>query len=30
VDVLQAASYLTQDAPYITLPHYVENSENTT
>lgn len=30
VDVLQAASYLTQDAPYITLPHYVENPENTT
>ncbi|MFB8791644.1 MAG: DUF3370 domain-containing protein [Potamolinea sp.] len=30
VDVLQAASYLTQDAPYITLPHYVENPDNTT
>ena len=30
VDVLQAATYLTQDAPYITLPHYVENPENTT
>jgi hypothetical protein len=30
VDVLQAASYLTQDAPYITLPYYVENPENTT
>lgn len=30
VDVLQAASYLTQDAPYITLPPYVENPENTT
>jgi hypothetical protein len=30
VDVLQAATYLTQDAPYITLPNYVENPENTT
>ena len=30
VDVLQAASYLTQDAPYITLPPYVDNPENTT
>jgi hypothetical protein len=29
VDVLQAATYLTQDAPYITLPPYVENAENT-
>lgn len=28
VDVLQAATYLTQDAPYITLPSYVENTEN--
>lgn len=28
VDVLQAATYLTQDAPYITLPPYVENAEN--
>lgn len=30
VDVLQAATYLTQDAPYITLPTYVENPENKT
>jgi hypothetical protein len=30
VDVLQAATYLTQDAPYITLPPYVDNPENTT
>jgi hypothetical protein len=30
VDVLQGATYLTQDAPYITLPNYVENPENTT
>jgi Protein of unknown function (DUF3370) len=29
VDVLQAASYLTQDSPYIKLPNYVENPENT-
>ncbi|HEY9611146.1 MAG TPA: DUF3370 domain-containing protein [Allocoleopsis sp.] len=29
VDVLQAATYLTQDAPYITLPTYQENPENT-
>lgn len=30
VDVVQAASYLTQDSPYIKLPHYVENPDNTT
>lgn len=29
VDVLQAATYLTQDAPYITLPPYLENPDNT-
>ncbi|MBD1937263.1 DUF3370 domain-containing protein [Microcoleus sp. FACHB-68] len=29
VNVLQAASYLTQDAPYIKLPTYVENPNNT-
>ena len=29
VDVLQAATYLTQEAPYITLPTYVENPQNT-
>ncbi|HEY9636591.1 MAG TPA: DUF3370 domain-containing protein [Coleofasciculaceae cyanobacterium] len=29
VDVLQAATYLTQEAPYITLPPYLENPENT-
>lgn len=29
VDVLQAATYLTQEAPYITLPPYVENPKNT-
>ncbi|HEY9851157.1 MAG TPA: DUF3370 domain-containing protein [Leptolyngbyaceae cyanobacterium] len=29
VDVLQAASYLTQDSPYIKLPNYVENPDNT-
>ncbi len=29
VDVLQAATYLTQDAPYITLPTYVDNPQNT-
>lgn len=29
VDVLQAATYLTADAPYIKLPPYVENPENT-
>lgn len=27
VDVLQAASYLMQDAPFVTLPSYVENSD---
>src|SRR4028119_1852645 len=30
LDVLQAATYLTQDAPYITLSPYVDNPENTT
>jgi len=29
VDVLQAATYLTQEAPYITLPPYIENPQNT-
>ena len=29
VEVLQAATYLTQDAPYITLPPYIDNPENT-
>jgi hypothetical protein len=29
VDVLQAATYLTQEAPYITLPTYLENPDNT-
>lgn len=29
IDVLQAASYLTQDSPYIKLPYYVENPDNT-
>ncbi|HEY9649678.1 MAG TPA: DUF3370 domain-containing protein, partial [Coleofasciculaceae cyanobacterium] len=29
VDVLQGATYLTQDAPYITLPPYRENPDNT-
>lgn len=29
VDVLQGATYLTQDAPYITLSPYIENPENT-
>ena len=29
VDILQAASYLTQDSPYIKLPYYVENPDNT-
>ncbi len=29
IDVLQAASYLTQDSPYIKLPNYVENPDNT-
>ncbi|AFZ15088.1 hypothetical protein Cri9333_4302 [Crinalium epipsammum PCC 9333] len=29
VNVLQAASYLTQDSTYIKLPYYVENSNNT-
>lgn len=29
VDVLQAATYLTQDSPYIKLPFYVENPDNT-
>lgn len=29
VDLLQAASYLTQDSPYIKLPNYVENPKNT-
>ncbi|HEY9692265.1 MAG TPA: DUF3370 domain-containing protein [Oculatellaceae cyanobacterium] len=29
VNVLQAASYLTQDSPYIKLPNYVENPNNT-
>src|ERR671933_1697961 len=29
VDVLQAATYLTQEAPYITLPTYQENPQNT-
>ncbi|MFB2916945.1 DUF3370 domain-containing protein [Aerosakkonema funiforme] len=28
VDVLQAATYLTQDSPYIKLPYYVENTDN--
>ncbi|GAB1540706.1 DUF3370 domain-containing protein [Scytonema sp. NUACC21] len=27
VEVLQAASYLMQDAPFVTLPSYVENSD---
>ncbi len=27
VDVLQAASYLMQDAPFVTLPPYVENND---
>ncbi len=29
VDVSQAATYLTQEAPYITLPPYIENPQNT-
>jgi hypothetical protein len=29
VNVLQAATYLTQEAPYITLPTYLENPDNT-
>jgi len=29
VDVLQAATYLTQEAPYIKLPTYVDNPNNT-
>lgn len=29
INVLQAASYLTQDAPYIKLANYVENPDNT-
>ncbi|MEW6492237.1 MAG: DUF3370 domain-containing protein [Cyanobacteriota bacterium] len=29
VDVSQAATYLTQEAPYITLPTYIENPQNT-
>lgn len=29
VDVLQAASHLTKDSPYIKLPSYVENQDNT-
>lgn len=29
LDVLQAASYLTKDSPYIQLPNYVENPDNT-
>jgi hypothetical protein len=27
VDVLQAASYLMQDAPFVTLPSYIENND---
>ncbi|WP_341527738.1 DUF3370 domain-containing protein [Nostoc sp. UHCC 0302] len=27
VDILQAASYLMQDAPFVTLPSYVENND---
>lgn len=27
VDVLQAASYLMQDAPFVTLPPYIENND---
>ncbi|MBX9254677.1 DUF3370 domain-containing protein [Desmonostoc muscorum CCALA 125] len=30
VDVLQAASYLMQDAPFVTLPPYVENNDGKT
>ncbi|MBL1201732.1 MAG: DUF3370 domain-containing protein [Nostoc sp. GBBB01] len=30
VDVLQAASYLMQDAPFVTLPPYIENNDGKT
>ncbi|MBW4642518.1 MAG: DUF3370 domain-containing protein [Goleter apudmare HA4340-LM2] len=30
VDVLQAASYLMQDAPFVTLPAYIENNDGKT